>query len=256
MDKGTNRTGTVKSGSRLLEIVGILQEHHGLGVSELAELLGKSRGSVHRYLKTLHNHGYVVRREEEYHLSLRFLDHGIYTQQQNELFNVAKEKVESLASKVDERAWCIVEEHDVGIFLCGAVGEHSVPTDARVGSRTPLHSTSGGKAILAHLDESRIEHIVDHIGLPAQTPQTITNEAELWEELERIRERGYALNLEESISGLHAVGAPVFDDSGVIRGALSVAGAANRLPEARCTGEVAEAVLTATNEVELALNYS
>jgi DNA-binding IclR family transcriptional regulator len=104
MDEGADNTGTVRSGGRLLRIVNLLQNHDGLGVSELAYLLGKSRGSVHRYLKTLHNHGYVVRRDEKYHLSLRFLDHGIYTQRQNDLFHAAEEKVESLANEVDERA--------------------------------------------------------------------------------------------------------------------------------------------------------
>jgi len=239
-----------------VEIVELLQEHDGLGVSELAEEVGRSKGSVHRYLKTLHEHGYVVNRDGVYELGLRFLDHGIYVQERREVYQAAKPKVEALAEDVGERAWCVVEEDDLGVFLCGAVGANAVKTDARVGYRNALHCTSGGKAILAHLPGSRVEQIVDRRGLERKTDHTISTMDALRTELETVRERGYALNLEESVEGLHAVGAPILDGDGVVRGSVSVAGASKRLDEERCHGDVGEAVLAAANEVELELTFA
>ena len=248
--------GTIQSGTHLLEIVDVLQEHDGLGVTALAEEVGRSKGSVHRYLKTLAAHGYVVKRDGVYELGLRFLDHGVYVQRRREVYLAATPKVEALAEEVGERAWCIVEEDDLGVFLCGAVGENAVKTDARVGYRNALHCTSGGKAILAHLPEHRVEEIVDRRGLSRKTPNTITTVAELDAELDTVREQGYAVNLEESVDGLHAVGAPVYDGDGTLRGSVSVAGASRRLDEGRCHGDVSEAVLAAANEVELELTYA
>ncbi|MFB6077995.1 MAG: IclR family transcriptional regulator [Halarchaeum sp.] len=246
--------GTVKSGARLLRIVRLLQEHGGLGVSEVADRLGKPRGSVHRYLKTLDEDGYVVNDDGRYRLSLRFLDHGVHVQRRHDLYEAATEKVDALAHAVDERAWCLVEERGWGVFLYGAVGANAVATDARVGAHVPLHSTSGGKAILASLAPERVDDIVDRRGLARRTDHTIADPDELRAELDEVRERGYALNLEESIDGLHAVGAPIVAD-GEVRGALSVSGAANRLSESRCRNEIADRVLTAANDVELDLTY-
>lgn len=244
--------GTVKSGVKLLRIVTLLKEHDGLRVSELAELLGASKGSVHRYLKTLYECGYATKSDGEYQLSLRFLDYGIYRQRRNELYQIARPKVDDLARDVDERAWCHVEERGQDVFVHGAVGQHVVATDARVGRHVPLHTTSGGKAILAELPDSRVEEIVSQHGLSERTDRTISSRERLFDELEEIREQGYALNFEESIDGLHAVGAAIVDGDGV-RGAISVAGAAHRMPESRCRNEIADRVLAATNEVELDL---
>ncbi|WP_435182612.1 IclR family transcriptional regulator [Halobellus sp. EA9] len=138
------------------------------------------------------------------------------------------------------------------MFIHGAIGENVVATDARIGRHVPLHTTSGGKAILAELPDARVEEIIEQRGLSQRTDHTLSSREQLFAELDEIRERGYALNFEESIDGLHAVGAAIVDGEGV-RGAISVAGAAHRMPESRCRNEIADRVLAATNEVELNL---
>lgn len=245
-------SGTVKSGAKLLHIITLLKEHDGLRVSELADILDASKGSVHRYLKTLHECGYATKSEGVYRISLRFLDYGIYRQQRIQIYRIARPKVEALAEDVDERAWCHVEEQGQGVFVHGAVGENAVATDARVGRHAPLHTTSGGKAILAELPDSRVDEIIRRHGLPQRTDRTVTSRERLFDELAEIREQGYALNFEESIDGLHAVGAAIMGEDGV-RGAISVSGAAHRMPESRCRDDIADRVLAATNEVELDL---
>jgi DNA-binding IclR family transcriptional regulator len=252
MRNETSPAGTVKSGAKLLRIVSLLKEYDGLRVSELADVMDTSKGSIHRYLKTLQKCGYATKSGSVYRLSLRFLDYGIYRQKQNELYQIARPKVEALATDVDERAWCHIEERGQGIFIHGAVGENVVATDARIGRHVPLHTTSGGKAILAELPDARVEEIIQQRGLPQRTDQTVSSPEQLFAELEDIRERGYALNFEESIDGLHAVGASVVNEDGVL-GAISISGAAHRMPESQCNGQIADRVLAATNEVELDL---
>lgn len=227
-----------------------------MGVSELAESVGRSKSTVHAHLASLSNRGYVVNTDGRYRLGLRFFDLGIRVRNNIDLYDVASPKLTDMAAQAEENARCVVEENGLGTFIAGATGKHSVSTDARVGTRTNLHCISGGKAILAYLPEHRVRAIVDRHGLPKRTGNTITDLDALFSELEQIREDGFALNRGESIDGIHAVGAPVLDDSDTVVGAVSVSGAANRLPVERCRTEIADLIVATANEIELDLTYS
>jgi DNA-binding IclR family transcriptional regulator len=231
-----------------------------LGPSELGRRLDLAKSTVHRHLATLERLGLVVRegdaeRGAEYRPGLRLLDFGLSARERHPLYAVAAPKVDELAEETGEKVWCIVPEGGRSVHLYGAAGRRSVRTGAREGSRGYLHQHAAGKAILAYLSEERTRTIVEREGLPARTAETITDEATLFEELERVRERGYAVNREESVTGLHAVGAPVRDDSGVAVGAISVSGPANRLRGDRLDEVLPNLLLGATNEVEINLSF-
>ncbi|AFZ72486.1 IclR family transcriptional regulator [Natronobacterium gregoryi] len=238
------------------DIVDTLKRTEGGGVSELADELGLAKSTVHRHLKTLESRGLVVQEGNSYHLSTWFLDYGVHVRNRHPLYDLAKPKVDELADVTDEKVWCVVEEHGMGVHVYGAQGRHSVKTHARIGKRTPLHQYAAGKAILASLPDERVESIRERYGLSAKTAQTITDREELFEQLETIRERGYAFNREESVTGVHAVGAPIEDETGTAIGALSVAGPANRLRGDVMTDELPELLLGATNEIEINLAHS
>lgn len=238
------------------DIVDALKRRDGAGVSELADELGLAKSTVHRHVKTLESRGLLVEEDETYRLSAWLLDYGGYVRDRHPLFEVAKPKVDELAAETDEKVWCVIEEHGVGVHVYGAEGRHSVKTHARIGQRTYLHQFAAGKAILAHLPDERIERILEEHGLPRQTDRTIADRTALREQLETIRERGYAFNREESVVGVHAVGAPVADESGTAIGAISVAGPANRLRGDLLTEDLPDLLLGAANEIEINLAHS
>jgi len=246
----------VKSDETAIAITESLMDLEGAGVTELASHLGMAKSTIHDHLATLEYHGFVVKADGGYRLGLRFLDFGIHARDSLDIYGVAKSKVKELAEESKERAWCEVEENGMGVFICGAVGERTVRTDARIGLRMPLHCHAGGKAILASLPEDQVRSIIDRYGLPRRSEHTITDEETLMAHLETVRERGYAVNREESIPGIHAVSAPITDTAGTVLGAVSVTGAATRMPESRIAGEISEMVLAAANEIELNLAYA
>jgi DNA-binding IclR family transcriptional regulator len=129
-------------------------------------------------------------------------------------------------------------------------------TSSEIGNRRPLHQLAAGKAILAALPTEEVDRIVDRRGLPSRTDNTITDEERLREELERVRERGYAFNRSESIEGLNAVGACFRDEEGWPLGALSISGPANRLTGSLFEDELPNRLLGAINEVEINLKYA
>lgn len=251
----TNSSHKIGSDETLFDIIEFLEENGETGVTELADNVDISQSTAHAHLVTLSERGYVVNQQGRYRLSLRFLDLGVQLRKRKVIYPASIPKLKVLAAKSHETARCVVEENGLGIFLAEETGKHSVKTDARVGFQTNLHVISSGKAILAHLPEERVWEIIGEHGLPKQTEHTITDPDELFGELETIRERGYALNLQESTKGVHAVGAPVLDRSQHVLGAITIFGAANRLTEEHCR-EFSSEVLAAANEIELDLTYS
>jgi len=210
---------------------------------------------VYKHLSTLRKHGFVAKDGEAYHLGLRFLEVGLREQRGRQLYDVAKPKVEAVADETGKLTWCTVEENGLSVFFCGAKGDHAVNTDGLPGRRMHMHYHSGGKAMLAYLSEGEVEEIVDRYGLPAKTEHTITDRGELFAELERIREQGYAVAFEESLYGFHTVSAPVLTQSSRPVAAVIIAGAANRMGPERCHGELADVARGAANEISLDLEY-
>lgn len=226
-----------------------------LGPTPLAADLGLAKSTVHRHLKTLEREGLVVAVDGGYRVGLRFLDFGIAARNGHELYDVVTEKVDELARDTGEKVWCITEEAGRGIHLYGAPSESSVRTDAREGTRTYLHQHAAGKAILAALPDSRVHRICDRHGLPAKTSHTITDRNELLADLQQVRERGFALNHEESVPKLNAVGTAVTDEDGRPLGAISISGPSNRLTDDYLRETLATRLLGAANEVEITVSF-
>lgn len=254
MGEGRRESQTVKSDETLFAIVELLKEMDGAGVTEIAEELDLAKSSVHKHLASLRKHDYVVKENGVYQLGLQFFHYGEYTRNQSEMYHATQSKLAELAEKTGEMVWLITEENGRGMYLNGVKGNTEINVDAVIGSWTRLHYNSGGKAILAHLPSERRTQIIERRGLPARTANTITDPGELRDELETVRERGYALNLEEDLEGIHAVGVPLVFE-GTVRGALSIAGAAHRMTRERCETEYADHLLAAANDIELNLVY-
>lgn len=253
---GRRGSGTVKSDKRLLQILLGLKELDGAGVTELADHLGLAKSTVHNHLATLHGSNFLTKEGTEYHLGLRFLDLGEAARLHRTESERIKRKVASLAEQTEERAQFIVEEHGYGVYLYRSRGEKAVSTDSRIGRHISMHASSAGKAILAHLPDERVVQITDEVGLPPVTEHTITDPDELIADLERVRERGYATNKEESTVGLHAVGAPILRPDGSVVGALSISGPTHRLKGELFERELPDLIMGATNEIELNISFS
>lgn len=254
MGVGTDETKRVKSDETLFAIIEQLKERNGAGVTELARQLDMAKSSIHKHLTTMAKHGYVVKRNDTYHVGLQFLNVGEYVRDSYEIYHASKSKIHELAEKTGEMVWLIIPENGRSWFLYGAKGNTGISEESIVGSWAYLHHNSGGKAILAHLPGDEVERIVDQHGLPSKTENTITDRETLLAQLETIRERGYAVNRGEDIAGIHAVGVPLIFE-GEVRGALSVAGAARRFTRNERETELAERLLAAADDIEVNLAY-
>jgi DNA-binding IclR family transcriptional regulator len=102
-----------------------------------------------------------------------------------------------------------------------------------IGTRSHLHSTAMGKAILAFLPDEERSMLVERLVLTSCTEATITEQALLVKELANVRKQGFAIDNEENEAGVRCVGAPIFDHTGYVFAAISISGPAYRLSLAR-----------------------
>jgi DNA-binding IclR family transcriptional regulator len=244
-----------KTGQKIVGIIDQLHEHETLGVTELAARLDIAKSTAHYHLNTLCEEGYVVQDRSKYRLSLRFLRIGERVRSRIPIYEMAKAEVNKVAEQTDELAILAVEEQGFGVYLHKAVGKNAIDIDAPIGRFAPLHNRAYGKAILAYLDESHVETILDEHGLPRTSARTITDREELFDELEKIRTQGFAINEEESIEGIHGVAVPVLDNDGLVLGGISLAGPAKRMETEKMTGEYADLLSRARNIIELNVHH-
>ncbi|WP_416841799.1 IclR family transcriptional regulator [Haloferax sp. DFSO52] len=251
--QGDNTIGALATSIRILES---LKAKGSAGVTELSKELDLPKSTVYSHLRTLLEHEYVVRKGDDYCIGLKFLDYGEHGRTRMRLFEVAKPEVEALAEETGELANLLVEEHGEGVYLYRSKGEQAVNLDTHAGMRVNMHCTSLGKAVLAYLPEERVDEIIEHRGLPARTPNTVTSREELEEELATIRDQGFAYDNEERLSGLRCVSAPIKNADGIAIGAVSVAGPTSRMKGEAFESEIPERVQSAANVIELNMTYS
>jgi DNA-binding IclR family transcriptional regulator len=253
MAEPKNRVQSVDIACQLLRE---LQTRETAGITELADELDYAKSAVHTQLATLEANELVVKDGTSYRLSLRFLDMAESVKSQISKYDVIVSEVKSLAAETDEVVHFGTEEHDWLVYLCKEKGDKGVETSSSIGRREYLHLTGMGKAILSTYPRERVEEIVDRRGLPANTENTITSRSELFDELETIRERGYAVDNQENITGVRCIAVPIENEDGETLGALSVTGPSRRLTDDRLETELEEAVSKAANVIQVNYKFS
>ncbi|MFB6150646.1 MAG: IclR family transcriptional regulator [Haloarculaceae archaeon] len=253
MDRPKHPVTTVE---RTFEMIETVKELDGAGVSEVADRVDVGKSAVHNHLTTLAKEGYLVKEGDEYDVGLGFLGLGEYARRKTDIYREANDEVDTLAAETGELANLLIEENGLGIYLYQSEGDNAVEVDTYEGKRVHLHATALGKAILAYRPREAVEAILDERGMPARTDQTITDEAAFFEELSDVRDRGYAVDEEERLTGLRCIAAPITDDEDRGIAAVSVSCPVHRVSDDRFFGEIADAVLGAANVVELEHNYS
>jgi DNA-binding IclR family transcriptional regulator len=224
----------LKSSSLTLEIVDAVVELEGARVSQVATHLDISESAASNHLHTLRKAGFLTADGDVYHPSLKFAKVGEHAKTRDPAYRHAIAITNTLDESTNFETSFTVAENGLGRYLRPEVDATTeVDKYVTVGERIYLHSTAAGKAILATYPESRVNNIVDRWGLPELTDRTITSREDLAAELATVRDQGYALNRGEDQDGVYAIGQAVRKPSGVVLGALSIAGPTYRTKERR-----------------------
>ncbi|HEX7359673.1 MAG TPA: IclR family transcriptional regulator [Bryobacteraceae bacterium] len=224
---------------RVFQILDVLAgSNHGIGLAELAGRLGVHKSTTHRLLMVLESGRYVERITStgQYRLGSRLIELGLSAAAQLDVYEISRPHLRALAEEAGETAHLAVLREGEIVSIVKAEGTQNLRTPITVGTRTPAHCTSLGKAILAFGPPERVDDFLKDRKLKAYTPKTITSPVRFKAELRAIRECGYSVDNEEREIGLRCIAAPVWNSVGEVIAAISVAGPAFRITEKRIPG--------------------
>ncbi len=214
----------------------VLEEFHGdvdeLGVTELSKKLKLHKNNVFRILATLQSRNYIEQNKanENYRLGVRCLELGQTFIHQRGMLKQAKPILQEMAEKTGETSYVSILRGNEVVYLDSVEPETTVRVVSRLGFNMPTHATAAGKALVAFESE---EDLRKRFGqeLKRYTRNTIPSVEDLFGNLESVREKGYAADLEEFEEGLRCVASPIRDYTRKVIGALSVSGPAHRLTD-------------------------
>lgn len=227
-----------------------------LGLGELAAELGLRKSTAHRLVKVLEEERFVEKSASgvKYRLGSRLIELGRAAVSRLDLYALAQPHLHELVAATGETAHLAVLRDGEVVSVTNVESRQTVRTPATVGTRSPAHCTSLGKAMLANLPATQIDEFLRQRRLKAYTPKTITLPARFREELGLIKARGYAVDDEEREEGLRCIGAPVRDHAGAVVAAVSIAGPSYRIKAER-TKALAVPVLRAAARISAALGF-
>jgi DNA-binding IclR family transcriptional regulator len=189
------------------------------------------KSTAYRFLATLKDRGLVEQdaRTERYRLGLGLVYLASAVTAELDLVREARPVCQRLSEQTQETVTVTVLVGDEAIIIYQATSPSSVLGVDWTGRHTPLHCTSDGKVLLAHLPEGRRQRLLAR-PLERFTPNTIVDAVRLEEQLSTMRALGYSHTLEEYEVGLTGIAAPIYAATGDVVAALSVSGPAFRLP--------------------------
>lgn len=195
-------TGGVQSVERVFDLLNIITASGG--ESSLSELAAKSElplPTIHRLLRTLVFLGYVRQLpNRSYALGPGLIRLGYTASLQ--LGAYAQPVLKRLVDQLGESANMAMLDGHMVVYVGQAQSSQSMRMFTEVGRRAHTHDTGVGKAILATLPESQVVSIVSSMGMPTPTRKSLGTMEDLLADLEKIRERGYAIDDEEQEIGV------------------------------------------------------
>lgn len=248
----------IKSLDRALDILElIVGKENGMGVTEISRELDIHKSTVYRLLDTLKFRGYLEKNEDNHKYIAGINLFELSSKVLNDIDSRMRVRpyLEELMEKTKETIHLgILDEGEV-IYLDKVESTATIRMYSQVGKRVPAHSTSLGKAIMAHIKEEKVKDILKEKGMEAKTKNTITELAQFLKHLNQVRKQGYAVDDEEQEEDIRCIAGPIFNHRGEIVAAFSISAPITRMTEERMD-VLAELVVEYSNKMSRSLGYS
>lgn len=200
-----------------------------LTIADIARIAGLPRAAARRCLLTLMQLGYVGSDGRTFYLKPKILALGYSFLSSAPLATILDPVIEQVSAALQESSSAAVLDEDEAVYIARAATKRIMSVGLNVGSRLPAYCTSMGRVLLAHLPAGDLDAYLARVVLKPFTERTITDPEVLRRELERVRERGFALIDQELEIGLRSIAVPVRTASGTVVAAINASAQAARV---------------------------
>ncbi|MCA1323223.1 IclR family transcriptional regulator [Herbaspirillum sp. alder98] len=248
-------TYTVDAVLKAMELLFVVAEEGGKGVTELAKRSGNTKARAFRLLSTLEECGLVRRTMPgaSYSLGYRALIIGAAAQNQLNLIQIANEVLAAVGTECNESVLVRIREGNETVCIAWWDAPHAVRVHNQLGTRRPLGVGASGKLLLAY---APVELQTDVLAQDMKkfTDHTIVKRSDLKKELKKITEDGLSASEAERTAEMVAVAAPVRDASGTVVASLSMSAPASRVSKSLLKKH-AEVIRRGAERFSIALGY-
>lgn len=253
---GSKESPSISVERALAVLEAVSQRAGGMSNSEISQRLKIPKSSASYILRALEHGGYLRRGREDgrYHIGLAVVSLSHRALAGLDIREMALPVLRQLVEASHLTAHLAIMDHGRAVYIEKVEAPSFVKMDTWLGRRVDVHSTSVGKALLAHLPDAEVQELVADRSLTQHTPQTINTLPKLLRELEKVREQGYALDEEENSVGVRCVAAPVFNNDGRVEASLGVTGIVSQFERA-AVPRMAELVKSAARKLSQQLGY-
>ena len=240
--------GALMTGLDVLEALGSFPGP--VGLSELARILDADNGHVHRLLGVLKNRGYVARDESNktYTLGAGVIQLAGSLLRNMDLVAQARPLMQELMIVTGESVHLAHRTVSGGVYIARERLARKITVETEIGAPVVVHATSTGKALYCRDSAEALGQVIDLDALEKFTDHTITDRADLLDDLAATAARGFALDNEELNVGVRCVASPVVDIDGDVRASIGISGPATRL-DGEVTGKCAALVCAAAKNL-------
>jgi IclR family KDG regulon transcriptional repressor len=253
---GRARRGRLSSVATAIRLLKAFSEDEvEIGISALARRLGIAKSTAHRLAVTLVSEGMLEQDREngKYRLGVALFRLGALVRRRMNVSNEARPHLYDLREKINETVHLAILDGTEIMYVYNFESTHAIRMRSDIGVRKPAYCTAEGQAILAFQPPEVIGEAIA-AGLAPRTPNTITSADKFLKALAAVRQRGCAIEDEESELGMVGIAAPLRDDAGEVVGAIGIAGPVTRLSKKSIAAFIPHVIATA-DQVSLRLGY-
>lgn len=230
------------------------------GIAELANKLGMSHSTTHRYVLTLTALGYLTQNtKKKYRLTLKVTDLGMSALNSTSLREHARPNLEDLRRRTRFTvALAVLDGPQVLLIdrLRGnRLGQQLIEPNQANGSTLPAHCTALGKLLLAHLPEQEQRSVIAEMTLTRHTSNTITHKNALRAELRSIRAQALVAAEEELASGLYSIATPIRSDSRETVAAIGMDAHRSMIPLVDLVNALGPHLISTADRISARLGY-
>lgn len=221
---------------RVFDIIETLSKYpEGVSITTLTAETKIHKSTVYRLLTTLINRGYVVKNEDnsKYRMTLRTYRIGSRAVPDFDLLALSVDYLRELCRISQEAVHLAIPDGAKIVYLFKEVSsENVIRIASQTGARNYMYYTGLGKALMSTMTLAEVEDIWNKSQITQYTSTTITTFSDLINDLEAIRERGYAIDNEEHESGISCIADVIRDAENKVVAAISISTLAARMTPA------------------------
>jgi DNA-binding IclR family transcriptional regulator len=243
----------VRSIERAIDILDALRRKaRPAGVTEISQEIGLAKSTVYRILETLLEKGMLQKdgATETYSLGYKLLELAFSASTSWDLINFVMPFLEKLRDEFDETTALALKVGLNYTYIAEAVSHQEFRVNPILGRQYPLHWSGTGKAILAYVPEDECDEVLKIAPYTRSTRFTITDPDILLQQLDQVRQNGYAVSFSERAEGAAAFASPVRDQRGYAQAAVCMVGPETRFRKMDLTS-VGQALVEVSRKIEM-----